>query len=82
MLTSMNRFGDLGDGVHTGGPEDPRMALIEIKSKYIVYWKSTVGKLGFMKEVGQAAMTGKVAQNGVQRQFTEDVIQGMRTTTK
>ena len=26
-------FGDLGDGIHTGGPEDPRMKLIEIKSK-------------------------------------------------
>lgn len=26
-------FGDLGDGVHTGGPEDPRMKLIEIRAK-------------------------------------------------
>lgn len=26
-------FGDLKDGVHTGGPEDPRMKLIEIKAK-------------------------------------------------
>ena len=25
-------FGDLGDGVHTGKPEDPRMKLIEIQS--------------------------------------------------
>ena len=42
-------FGDLGDGVHTGTAEDPRMAVIELKPKYISYWKSTVGKLGFMK---------------------------------
>lgn len=26
-------FGDLKDGVHTGGAEDPRMKLIEIKAK-------------------------------------------------
>ena len=26
-------FGDLGDGIHTGKPEDPRMKLIEIQSK-------------------------------------------------
>lgn len=26
-------FGDLGDGVHTGGPEDPRMTLIEVQPK-------------------------------------------------
>jgi len=25
-------FGDLKDGVHTGGPEDPRMKLIEVKA--------------------------------------------------
>ncbi|KAL6719742.1 hypothetical protein ACLMJK_001663 [Lecanora helva] len=71
-------FGDLGDGVHTGGPEDPRMALIEVKSKYISYWKSTVGTLGFFKEVGVATVTGKVADNGVQRQFGEGDIEGMR----
>ena len=26
-------FGDLGDGTHTGGPEDPRMKLIEVQAK-------------------------------------------------
>lgn len=30
-------FGDLGDGVHTGGPEDPRMKLIEIKAKCMLH---------------------------------------------
>jgi general stress protein 26 len=26
-------FGNLGDGVHTGGPEDPRIKLIEVQAK-------------------------------------------------
>jgi len=26
-------FGDLKDGVHNGGPEDPRMKLIEVQAK-------------------------------------------------
>ena len=39
-------FGDLGDGVHNGTPEDPRTSLIAVKSKYISYWKHTVGSLG------------------------------------
>ena len=33
-------FGNLGDGVHTGGPEDPRMTLIEVKANcesFMVY---------------------------------------------
>ena len=25
-------FGDFGDGVHTGGPEDPRIKLIEVQA--------------------------------------------------
>ena len=50
-------FGDPGDGVHNGGPDDPRMALIEAKSNYISYRKHTVCSLGFMKEVGMATLT-------------------------
>jgi len=64
-------FGDLKDGVHDGTWNDPRMSLIEVKSKYIVYWKKEVSSLGFLKEVGQAAMTGAVAQTGVHREFSE-----------
>ncbi|KAI9722493.1 MAG: hypothetical protein M1828_004740 [Chrysothrix sp. TS-e1954] len=75
-------LGDLKDGVHKGNAEDPRMAVIVVKAKYITYWLSTVGKLGFAKEVGQAALTGQVAQNGVTRQFREEEIASMRTLAK
>lgn len=71
-------MGDLGDGKHTGGPEDPRMALIELKTEYISWWKSTVGTLGFMKEVGQAVLQGQVAMNGVQREFKGELVEKMR----
>lgn len=73
-------FGDLGDGVHDGTADDPRMAIVELKAKYISYWKSTVGSLGFFKEVAQATLTGQVADNGVQRQFDEEDIEAMRKT--
>jgi len=75
-------FGDLGDEVHTGKPEDPRMTLIEVKAKYISYWKSTSTSLGFMKEVAVGAMTGQVANTGVQREFGESDIEEMRRTEK
>ena len=71
-------FGDLGDGVHTGGPEDPRMTLIEVKANYITYWKSTSTSLGFIKEVTQASMTGSVADTGVNRQLFDKDIQQAR----
>ena len=56
------------------------MALIELKAGYITYWKSTVGTLGFLKEVAQASLTGQVADNGVLRQFGEEDIEAMRKT--
>lgn len=71
-------FGDLGDGVHTGKAEDPRMALIEVKSKYISYWNSKVTSLGFLAEVGLASFTGKVADTGVQRELFEEDIEAAR----
>lgn len=72
-------FGDLGDGVHNGTPEDPRMSLIEVKAKYISYWKHTVSSLGFMKEVGVATLTGKVADTGVMRELNEQDIEKARS---
>ena len=75
-------FGDLGDGVHTGGPEDPRMALIEVKATYIAYWKSTSTSIGFIKEVAQASITGKVADTGVQRELTSEDIKNAREYTE
>ncbi|KAL8952315.1 MAG: hypothetical protein Q9222_001767 [Ikaeria aurantiellina] len=71
-------FGDLGDGKHTGMPDDPRMTLIELKAGYISYWKSTSTSLGFMKEVAQASMTGQVADTGVNRQMFDKDIQAAR----
>ncbi|KAF1987628.1 hypothetical protein K402DRAFT_403326 [Aulographum hederae CBS 113979] len=71
-------FGNLGDGKHDGSADDPRMALIEVKSKYIAYWKAEVGTLGLIKEVAGAAMTGKVANTGAMRQFEEKDIQAER----
>ena len=64
-------FGDLGDGKHDGSAEDPRMTLIEVKSKYVTYYKTQVGLLGYAKEVAGAAITGGVANTGVLRELNE-----------
>ncbi len=72
-------FGDLGDGKHDGGPEDPRMTLIEVRAKYVAYYKMQVGTLGFMKEAGVAAVTGKVAQTGLLRELGEADLEKARS---
>ncbi|KAF2641319.1 blue light-inducible protein-like protein Bli-3 [Massarina eburnea CBS 473.64] len=71
-------FGDLGDGKHDGGPDDPRMSLIEVKAKYVTYYQTDVGLLGMAKEVGVAAVTGKVAETGKLRELTEADIEQAR----
>ncbi|KAK4987317.1 hypothetical protein LTR66_007636 [Elasticomyces elasticus] len=71
-------FGDLGDGVHNGKPEDPRMTLIEVRAKYISYWKAQVGALGFGKEIVQSMITGEVANTGALRQFEKSDIEQAR----
>ncbi len=71
-------FGDLKDGTHDGTYKDPRMAIIEVKAKYIVYWKKEVSSLGFLKEVGVAATMGSVAQTGSHREFSQEEIEKER----
>jgi general stress protein 26 len=72
-------FGDLGDGKHTGGPEDPRMTLIEVKSKYVVYYLTEVGMLGYAKEVIAANVTGGVANTGKLRELKEADLEKARS---
>ncbi|KAL1596011.1 hypothetical protein SLS59_008000 [Nothophoma quercina] len=73
-------FGDLGDGKHDGSPDDPRMTLIEVKSKYVSYYKTEVGLLGYAKEIAGAAITGGVANTGVLRELSEQDLEKARST--
>jgi general stress protein 26 len=72
-------FGDLGDGKHTGGPEDPRMTLIEVKSKYVTYYKTDVGMVGYLTEVVAANVTGGVANTGKLRELKEADLEQARS---
>jgi general stress protein 26 len=71
-------FGDLGDGKHDASPTDPRMTLIEVKSKYVAYYLTEVGLLGYAKEVVGAAVTGGVANTGKIRELTEQDLEQAR----
>ena len=73
-------FGDLEDGTHTGGPEDPRVTLIEVKSKYVTYYQTDVGLLGYVKEVVGAAATGGVANTGKIRELSGQDLDKARST--
>jgi len=67
-------FGDLGDGVHKGDSNDPRISLIQVVPNEIRYWKTNKGKIGRELEVGVDAMIGRTAIPGELRTITEDEI--------
>ncbi|CCG82487.1 Protein bli-3 [Taphrina deformans PYCC 5710] len=71
-------FGDMGDGVHSGNADDPRMSLLSVKTERVSYYMSTSGKLTRMAEMAKAVAMGQVAQTGVLRELTGDVLEGAR----
>ncbi|PRP86902.1 hypothetical protein PROFUN_03650 [Planoprotostelium fungivorum] len=74
-------FGDLEDGVHDGGPEDPRIALIEVKAHSINYWYSK-GKLATVTEMVKGAITGETAAPGSLRFLSEQDVEEARKASR
>jgi len=54
--------GDMGDGVHTGGPEDPRLAVIRVKGKSSCYALARKNIVSRAAEIAKGAVTGEAAQ--------------------
>lgn len=51
-------------------------APIGFKARYVSYWNSPVGVLGFLKEVSQAIATGEVADSGLWWEFKHGYLKG------
>ena len=52
-------LGDLGDGTHDGGPDDPRIGVIRVKSDLITYGVTNVTVVGRALEVAKGVVTGE-----------------------
>ncbi|EPT04536.1 hypothetical protein FOMPIDRAFT_1057856 [Fomitopsis schrenkii] len=68
-------FGDLGDGVHKGDQNDPRVAVIEVIPEEIRYWYATRGTVGQAVDIAVSAVSGKTAAPGELRTITKAEIQ-------
>ncbi|KAI0072433.1 hypothetical protein K474DRAFT_1693048 [Panus rudis PR-1116 ss-1] len=68
-------FGDLGDGVHKGDENDPRVAVIEIIPDSVRYWVATSNAVGRAFDIAKGAVTGKAAAPGELRTITKEEIQ-------
>jgi len=74
--------GDLGDGKHDGGPEDPRIGVIKVEANtatYALVRKSAVSRAA---EVAQGMFTGKTAEVNKLREISEQEIETWRSSNK
>lgn len=69
-------LGDLGDGTHNGGPEDPRIGIIRVQTKSATYSISRKNALTKAAGVAQGVVAGKVpAVNKLRELSQQEVIQ-------
>jgi general stress protein 26 len=72
-------IGDLGDGKHDGGPEDPRIVLIKVKAITAQYALSRRTAVGSAIELAKGVVTGEAPSVNKLRQISESEIQQWRS---
>jgi len=73
-------MGDLGDGVHDGSENDPRIGIIRVKmttSHYSISSKNIVSRVA---EVAQGTITGKPAETNRLREISEEEVSKWRVS--
>ncbi|KAI9741415.1 MAG: BLI-3 blue-light-inducible Bli-3 protein [Claussenomyces sp. TS43310] len=75
-------LGDLGDGKHDGGPEDPRIGIIKVASNTATYAivRKNVAKRAL--EVAQGVVTGQAATVNKLREISKEEIDTWRSSSK
>ncbi|KAK5069960.1 BLI-3 blue-light-inducible Bli-3 protein [Lithohypha guttulata] len=72
--------GDLGDGVHDGSENDPRIGLIRLKTKTATYALARSNAISRGIEIVQGAFTGKTAQVNKLRELSEQEVSSYRSS--
>lgn len=72
--------GDLGDGKHDGGPEDPRIALIKIEAGTAQYAISKKTAIGSFLELAKGLATGEVPSVNKLRYLSQQELSQWRST--
>jgi len=75
-------LGDLGDGKHDGGPEDPRIGIIKVETKTATYALVRKSAISRGVEVAQGLVTGKAASINKLREISEQEVATWRSSNK
>ena len=68
-------IGDLGDGTHDGGPDDPRIGIIRVKTATAQYAISNKTQVGGLVELAKGVVTGESPEVNKLRYLSEQEIQ-------
>ncbi|KAJ4375266.1 hypothetical protein N0V83_002352 [Neocucurbitaria cava] len=68
-------IGDLGDGTHDGGPEDPRIGIIRVKASTAQYAVSRRTAVGGFVELAKGIATGEAPSVNKLRHISEAEVQ-------
>ena len=75
-------LGDLGDGKHDGGPEDPRIGVIRVTAKTATYAVTRKNVVSRGIEMAQGVVTGKAPAVNKLREISEQEIQTWRSSNE
>ncbi|PMD21383.1 hypothetical protein NA56DRAFT_748848 [Hyaloscypha hepaticicola] len=75
-------LGDLGDGKHNGGPDDPRIGVIRVTTKTATYAITRKNALSRGVEMAQGVVTGKAPAVNKLRELSEQEIETWRSSNK
>jgi general stress protein 26 len=71
--------GDLGDGVHDGSENDPRIGVIRVKTVTATYSLNAKSFVARAAEVAQGAVTGKTPSGNSLREISAAEVTQWRT---
>lgn len=72
--------GDLGDGVHDGTANDPRIGIIRVKTASVTYSVTTKNFVSRMADVAQGTLTGQMPSINKLREITESEAKQWRSS--
>ena len=73
-------IGDLGDGTHDGGPDDPRIGIIRVKTVTAQYAVSAGTAVGQFVEFAKGVVTGDAPSINKLRKLDETEVQQCKLT--
>lgn len=73
-------MGDLGDGKHDGGPDDPRIGIIRVKASTAQYAVSNGTQVGGLVELAKGVVTGSSPNVNKLRHLSEAEIQQWKSS--